>query len=234
VNSSVHFQLVVGLGNPGKQYVLTRHNLGFLTVERYLEDALQRIAALHKISSAKLLKQFGDKAWRQKYSSQFFELGNNSLTQGLNGLGVTLQESDLGAACWLLPLTFMNLSGQAVRDCSKSQGIKPSSILVIHDELDLPPATIRIKFGGGHGGHNGLRSIIEELGTADFWRLRVGVGKPNRDSGIDGADYVLSKLSLNELQPTIDVAAEALATVLNLGPQKGMQTINSIAKKEEP
>ena len=97
-----------------------------------------------------------------------------------------------GAQCRLLrPMTYMNLSGQAVAGLAHFFRIPPPSILVVHDELDLPPGTVKIKFGGGHGGHNGLRDIINRLGDRGFGRMRLGIGHPgHRDEVVD---YVLRK-----------------------------------------
>jgi PTH1 family peptidyl-tRNA hydrolase len=90
----------------------------------------------------------------------------------------------------LKPQTFMNVSGRAVGALAKFYKIEPDQILVVHDELDLPPGTAKLKLGGGHGGHNGLKDIIAHLGTRDFWRLRLGIGHPEERANV--ADYVLS------------------------------------------
>ncbi|MBZ0104592.1 MAG: aminoacyl-tRNA hydrolase [Sulfuricella denitrificans] len=117
-----------------------------------------------------------------------------------------------GQEVWLLkPATFMNRSGQAVGALSSFYKITPEEILVIHDELDLPPGEARLKKGGGHGGHNGLRDIIAHLGTADFWRLRLGIGHPGDKSQV--ADFVLHPARREE-QELIDAAIEKSLTVL--------------------
>lgn len=105
-----------------------------------------------------------------------------------------LVEGDDG---WLLkPMTFMNRSGQAVAALAGFYKIPLAQILVVHDELDLPPGTARLKQGGGHGGHNGLRSMIADLGGADFWRLRIGIGHPGHRDLV--TDYVLAKPSVED------------------------------------
>jgi len=113
------------------------------------------------------------------------------------------------------PQTFMNNSGEAVRALLRALDIAPSQLIIIHDELDLPAGTVRIKRGGGHGGHNGLRSIIDALATQDFIRVRVGIGRPPGRQ--DSADYVLAQLkpaALEEAQIDAQCAADAaLATV---------------------
>lgn len=100
---------------------------------------------------------------------------------------------------WLLkPTTFMNASGRSVGAIAKFYKIPPESILVIHDELDLPPGTVKLKKGGGHGGHNGLKDIAAQLGTPDFWRLRLGIGHPGDKNAV--ANYVLKDPTRDEMR----------------------------------
>ncbi len=136
-------RLIVGLGNPGRDYEDTRHNAGFWFVD-----------ALARQQSVALEKQ-----------SRFFgEAGRMNLA---------------GQPIWLLkPTTFMNRSGQATAALAGFYRIVPSAVLVVHDELDLLPGTARLKHGGGHAGHNGLKDIQARLGSSDFWRLRLGIGHP--------------------------------------------------------
>lgn len=116
-------------------------------------------------------------------------------------------------ACWLLlPQTFMNRSGQAVSALARFYRIAPEEMLVVHDELDLPPGALRLKFGGGLGGHNGLKDIVTHLGTQDFWRLRIGIGHPGDRAKV--VDYVLKK-PRGEERLLID---EALARALDAWP----------------
>jgi PTH1 family peptidyl-tRNA hydrolase len=117
-----------------------------------------------------------------------------------------------GSDLWLLkPMTFMNLSGQAVVALARFYKIMPNEILVVHDELDLPPGSARFKQGGGHGGHNGLKDIIAKLGTPDFWRLRLGIGHPGERTEV--VNYVLKKPRAEE-QSEIDQAMVAALAVL--------------------
>ena len=147
-------RLIVGLGNPGREYQATRHNAGFWWVERVADSR-----------GASLVPE-----------KKFHGLA----------LRLHLAQHEL----WLLePQTYMNRSGQAVAALAGFYRIPPGEILVIHDELDLPPGDARLKKGGGHGGHNGLRDIVAHLGTADFWRLRLGIGHPGDKTQV--ADYVL-------------------------------------------
>jgi PTH1 family peptidyl-tRNA hydrolase len=166
-------RLVVGLGNPGKEYERTRHNAGFWLVERF---AAASGVALRK---------------DPKY-------------QALVGR--------MEAGAWLLlPQSFMNSSGRAVQMLAGFFKVKPEEILVVHDELDFPPGTARIKQGGGIAGHNGLKDISQRIGSHDYWRLRLGVGRP--PAGTEGGDYVLHKPSAEE-RAAIDASIENALGVL--------------------
>ena len=147
-------RLIVGLGNPGREYESTRHNVGFWWVEE--------LARAQKLNF--------------KSDSKFHGLTARGQVQG--------HEIML-----LMPQTFMNHSGRAVGALAQFFKIEPAEMLVIHDELDLPPGVARLKMGGGHGGHNGLKDIIAHLGTKDFWRLRIGIGHPGDRAEV--SNYVL-------------------------------------------
>lgn len=147
-------RLIVGLGNPGREYENTRHNAGFWWVDEYARS-----------------QNLGFRS-----EAKFHGLAARS---HVNGHEVLL----------LKPQTFMNVSGRAVGALAQFYKIAPAEILVVHDELDLPPGSAKLKMGGGHGGHNGLKDIIAHLGTKDFWRLRLGIGHPGERSEV--ANYVL-------------------------------------------
>lgn len=136
-------RVIVGLGNPGREYEATRHNAGFWWVDEFARN--NRIAF--------------------KAESKFHGLAAHAELHG--------HEFYL-----LKPQTFMNVSGRSVGALAQFYKIEPAQILVVHDELDLPPGSAKLKLGGGHGGHNGLKDIIAHLGTRDFWRLRIGIGHP--------------------------------------------------------
>jgi len=155
-------KLFVGLGNPGEQYVETRHNVGFWWIDF--------IGQNHKLSLKNSKKYFGEFSKHNEDGEVFF----------------------------LKPSTFMNDSGKSVQALAKFYKIEPEEILVIHDELDIQPGTAKLKLGGGHGGHNGLKSIQTFLGSNNFWRLRIGVGHPGDKSKVIG--YVLNKPSKIEMQ----------------------------------
>jgi PTH1 family peptidyl-tRNA hydrolase len=195
-------RLLVGLGNPGKEYERTRHNAGFWLVERF---AASSGVALRK---------------DPKY-------------QALVGR--------MASGAWLLlPQSFMNSSGRAVQMLAGFFKIQPEEILVVHDELDFPPGTARIKQGGGIAGHNGLKDISQRIGSHDYWRLRLGVGRPTETAEM--ADYVLHKPSLEEKQAidaAIDNALALLPQLISGDMQGAMQKLHSQDKpapapKKEP
>jgi peptidyl-tRNA hydrolase, PTH1 family len=181
-------RLIVGLGNPGKEYERTRHNAGFWLVERF---ASSKGIALRKDGKFKAL------------------------------VGRIEGSSAANAAWLLLPQSFMNASGQPVQMLAGFFRIKPDEILVIHDELDFPPGVAKMKQGGGIAGHNGLKDISQRIGSHDYWRLRIGVGKPPADS--EGADYVLQKPPAEE-RAAIDSVIEKALAVLPLCLAGDMQT----------
>ncbi len=157
-------KLIVGLGNPGRQYASTRHNVGQWYVE-----------ALARRNEIQLKTEKSSYGW----------LGRGLIEHHQVRL--------------LIPSTFMNLSGQAVQAVVSFYKITVDEILVAHDELDLDVGTARLKKGGGHGGHNGLRNIIQSLGNnKDFYRLRIGIGHPGHKDQVTG--YVLGKPSIAEQQ----------------------------------
>ena len=127
-----------------------------------------------------------------------------------------------------IPLTYMNDSGQAVAGLVRRLGVEPEQIVIVHDELDLPPAVLRVKFGGGLAGHNGLRLIKQHLHTEEFARVRIGVGKP--PSKERGADHVLSKVSKREreaMDVTIEEAADAVERIVTDGIEAAMNRYNT-------
>ena len=184
-------KLIVGLGNPGKEYAASRHNAGFMVIEKLLES----FPAGRFTESAS--------ASSRVFSGKY------------RGKPLVLQ----------MPLTYMNVSGQAVAPLSRRLGINPAEILVISDDLDLPLGQLRIRKGGSDGGHNGLKSIISELQSADFKRLRIGIG---RDGKV--VDHVLSPFTAEE-QPLWDEAvlkgSEAVIEILKSGLSREMNHYNT-------
>ena len=135
-----------------------------------------------------------------------------------------------GRDVWLLkPTTFMNLSGKAVAALARFYKIEPEAILVVHDELDVPPGQLRLKQGGGHGGHNGLRDIDAQLGSREYLRLRIGIGHPGVSREV--SNYVLSKASPDDqrhIDSAIDEALRALPQILQGELQPAMNRLHSI------
>jgi PTH1 family peptidyl-tRNA hydrolase len=144
--------------------------------------------------------------------------------QGFYGVGRAAGEE----VTVLLPQTFMNRSGASVAPACQSLGIAPGDLIVVHDEIDLPFGTLRIKVGGGHGGHNGLRSICGALGHGEFVRMRLGVGRP--PAGGDVSAYVLSRFASGErplLEGYLNAAGDALEVLLRRGPIEAMNAYNN-------
>lgn len=144
--------------------------------------------------------------------------------QGFYGVGRLAGEE----TTVLLPQTFMNRSGASVAPACQSLGVPPGDLIVVHDEIDLPFGTLRIKVGGGHGGHNGLRSITEALGHGNFVRMRLGVGRP--PAGGDVSGYVLNRFASSErtqLEAYLDAATDALEFLLRRGPAEAMNAFNN-------
>jgi len=191
-------RLVVGLGNPGKEYERTRHNAGFWLVERF--------AAANGIA-----------------------LRKDPKFQALVG-----RHEASGA--WLLePQSFMNASGRAVQMLAGFFKIKPEEILVVHDELDFPPGVAKMKQGGGIAGHNGLEDISQRIASHDYWRLRIGVGKPPADA--EGADYVLQRPPAEEraaIDSVIEKALEVLPLCLAGDMQGAMHKLHTEEKPPAP
>jgi PTH1 family peptidyl-tRNA hydrolase len=136
-----------------------------------------------------------------------------------------------GQAVLAKPQGFMNLSGQVATSLRGFYKVEPAEIVVVHDEVDLPFGDVRIKKGGGHGGHNGVRDVIAKLGTADFVRVRVGVGRP--PEGWDTADYVLGKYSAAEaaeVPAIVDRAADAVERIAAEGVERAMQIVHSAGR----
>lgn len=164
-------KLLVGLGNPGKQYARNRHNIGFMAVED-------------------IAKAYNFTPWQARFKGQFSQ-GNIE-----------------NQKCLLLkPETYMNLSGEAVRQAAQFYKIPLEDIIVLHDEIDLAPAKIKVKTGGGNAGHNGLKSISAHMGN-DYTRVRLGVGRPQDKA--DVANYVLHDFAKSE-QAWLDDVIDAIS-----------------------
>jgi PTH1 family peptidyl-tRNA hydrolase len=181
--------LVVGLGNPGRRYRGTRHNVGWEVVDRL---------------SAR---------WDLPVSREEEE--------ALVGRGEIAGQEVLLAK----PLTYMNRSGEAVRGLVRRYGVQPQEVLVIYDDVDLPVGTIRIRPRGSSGGHHGMASVLEALGTSEIPRVRVGIGRPRGEA----AEYVLSRFSSEErplIEEAMERAADAVEAILREGMEAAMNRYN--------
>jgi PTH1 family peptidyl-tRNA hydrolase len=167
--------LIVGLGNPGREYRENRHNIGFMVIDYICKDMNIRLGRLQ--------------------------------SKSLVGSGIHHGQKLVFAK----PQTFMNLSGQSVSGLMRFYKLNPSQLLVIHDDLDLPLGTLRMRPSGGSAGQKGLGSIIEQLGTQDFPRLRMGIGRPS--GRMDAADYVLQDFNQDELDILKFVFLRAIGAV---------------------
>ena len=185
--------IIVGLGNPGIQYENTRHNAGFLTIDRLCEKMS------FEVKKAKFKSYVG--------------------------------EVNIGGKCCLVmkPQTYMNNSGEAVVEAMNFYKISIETVLVIYDDISLEPSKMRIRRKGSHGGHNGIRSIVELTGSEDFPRIKMGVGKkPHPDYNL--ADWVLSRFSDDEmkaLKTALDNACEAVEKIVSGQIDKAMNSFNS-------
>lgn len=193
--------LIVGLGNPGPAYEGTRHNLGYLVVRRVARElGLPRFR-------------------RVRHGLTTSSGGGNASGNPALGPGTIL----------LLPTTYMNRSGLAVASAlgRRPAGLGPADLIVVHDDLDLACGRLKIRLGGTSGGHRGVASIIEVLGRDDFWRVKLGIGRPPSD--LDPIDFVLARPSPDEaglLEAAVERAAEAVLVLVREGPQEAMGRYN--------
>lgn len=208
-------KIIAGLGNPGARYARTRHNFGFIFLD-YLTSACTDIF------------KFQNPEWREKF-------------------GAEICQGDLGGLklIFLKPQSFMNLSGGPVSQALQFYKVSPQSLVVVHDDIDLPMGAIRVKRSGGDGGHNGVKSIAQTVGSQDFFRIRLGVGRPivpaSSLSGGDSeraaeeglprpvADWVLSKFLKEEEGVVVDAvsrASQALQVLLAEGLESAQRRFN--------
>ena len=189
-------KLIVGLGNPGKHYENTRHNVGFMALDR--------------------LAQSAGAVWKRK--------GKSLLCECPGATKLIL----------LKPQTYMNLSGEAVREVCDYYKIATVDVLVVFDDLDLPPGQVKARLKGSAGGHNGVKSIIDQLGSSEFSRIKIGIGKA--PSGWQGKDWVLSCFSETDQKMTVEAIARAVQAAscwCDKGIAAVMNEFNSTAIKEQ-
>ncbi len=182
--------LVVGLGNPGREYERTRHNAGWLVLDE-------------------LARRHGG-SWRSKFSGSLAEVR-------LDGLRLAL----------LKPETYMNDSGRSVGAAARFFKVDPGALLVVHDDVDLEPGRLQARLGGGLAGHNGLRSLAQHLGSQDFLRLRIGVGRPGRGDRRSVSDWVLSGFApADDLDALVSRSADALEAIASEGLETAQARFN--------
>jgi len=190
-------KLIVGLGNPGEKYARTRHNAGFW----FADELARRYGGVFRAES----RHQGDMA-RVRVS-----------LEGGTEVDVLL----------LKPTTYMNKSGGSISSLANFYKVSPDEVLVAHDELDLPVGVARLKLGGGHGGHNGLRDTITTIG-ADFWRMRLGIGHPGHKDLV--YDYVLQRAPFDQeraIEIAVNNAADVLPVLLAQGAEKAMNRLHT-------
>ena len=181
---------VAGLGNPGREYEKTRHNVGWMVIDE--------LARRH------------DGSFRSKFDGQLSEIRLDDLRLGL-----------------LKPETYMNVSGKSISAAQRFFKVDPEALLIAHDDVDLESGRLQARMGGGLAGHNGLRSIAETLGTKDFLRLRIGVGRPGRGDRRPVADYVLSRFDPEQdVEALVSRAADAVETIAAEGVEPAQQRFN--------
>ena len=193
-------RLLVGLGNPGPEYVATRHNAGFWFIDAVARELRVNLAP----------------------ERSYF------------GLVARVNRSD--GQVWLLePMTFMNLSGKSVAALARFFKIEPGEIMVAHDELDLLPGQVKMKLGGSHAGHNGLKDIQAQLGSADFWRLRLGIGHPGERAEV--VNYVLRRPPADDreaIDKCIEQSVAALPLLLDGEMERALMKVHAKPPRPKP
>lgn len=209
-------ELVAFLGNYGLEYEKTRHNVAW-----YFEDSLPFAGKLN---------------WQKKFKGEIASCTPQELAQWAcdskicskkDGTPVLVPEDAPSHIYFLKPQTYMNLSGESIIEVVNFYKLKPENVMVIHDELELQPGFVSLKWSGGLGGHNGLRSTKAVLNTPDFWRLRFGIGRPDNDK-ISVADFVLSHFTQEQQELMQNVFSQTnlllVKTLLSQDPSKLIQT----------
>ncbi len=192
-------RLIVGLGNPGREYHATRHNVGFMVVDLLAQRLGARIAT---------------RAWKG-FSGR--------ARSGPGGEELVL----------LKPSTYMNLSGQSVGQALASLDLGPADLIVVYDDAHLDVGRIRLRAKGSAGGHNGMKSIIQSLGTNEFARVRVGIGGSQRDDLVDHVLRPFTRGEWSRIEPALQDAADAVETIVSAGIEAAMNRHNQSASGEE-
>lgn len=197
-------KLLVGLGNPGDKYQNTRHNMGFMVVEKFLKD-FQNTKNTIWTNDKKFKSDIAEIDWQEK-----------------NG--------EVEKLFLIKPKTYMNDSGLAVKLLIDFYKIDPSDLWIFHDEVDFPEGTLRIRFGGASAGHRGVLSIIESLGTDKFWRFRLGIGRPNETAHTGVSRYVLDDFTHEDHGKVRELLKRTTAAIemgLSEGLERSMNKYNT-------
>jgi len=190
-------RLIIGLGNPGKQYETTRHNVGFMMVDRIKENY-----------------NFSDFEFNKKFNAYISISSKPLLPLGKGGRRPDEGESNDKDKIFLAkPQTFMNNSGDSVRAILDFYKLKPEDIIVIHDDIDLQLGKYKITDSSGSAGHNGVQDVIDKISTQNFKRIRIGVENKNLRSVIDPADFVLQKFSEEELKTIENISGNIIEEI---------------------
>lgn len=207
---NTNMKLIVGLGNPGEKYVSTRHNLGFSTVEKFLKNQTPLKETLWQ----------DEKRFKSDTAKIIWQKG---------------VEKDIEVIL-VKPKTYMNLSGLAVASLAGFYKIDPEDIIIVHDELDLPLGSMKIRIGGAAAGNHGVESIIEKLGTDKFWRMRLGIGVAHDKGGVakhkvkNAEDFVIGSFTHDEAGKVRELtkkAVKALEMCLDSGMERAMNRFNT-------
>jgi PTH1 family peptidyl-tRNA hydrolase len=211
--------LVVGLGNPGTRYAGNRHNVG--------EMVVRELANRHDLGALAVSRLRMRRAAR----------GGSFTPHRSRALVDEIRLSDGGSVgprvVLAIPTTYMNESGSQVKALASFFSVGMDHLILVHDELDIPAGSVRLKRGGGEGGHNGLRSVTGALGTKDYYRVRVGIGRP--PTRIDPADFVLRDFSAaerGELPFMLDTAADAVESLVTVGLLESQQRFHAAEPKD--
>ncbi len=194
--------MVVGLGNPGPTYSFTRHNVGFLVADELARRARASWSAPRGMRADVIETRIG-------------------------AAGFGMPSAEVDRVILVKPRTFMNESGRAIGKLAAFHRVTPDHIVAVHDELDLDPGQLRLKFGGGDNGHNGLKSLRQHLGTGEFFRVRFGIGRPPGRQ--EPADYVLAQIPSSlraDIEGETSRAADAVEVLLASGLEAAQNRFN--------
>lgn len=225
--------LIVGLGNPGARYETTRHNIGYMAVDHLLDDIADKTSSAAMLLPEKSLNSliFATRLRANGTNSPSSTAPEGSASESASP-GTTISESTEPGTPVIVARanTYMNLSGDSIGAIAQEFGIPSEKIVIIHDELDLKPGQVRIKVGGGENGHNGLKSTTDNLGTRDYVRIRMGIGRPPQGTGV--VEHVLASFSEEEAETWLPQAVANAAEGAYLIATKGLSAAQNHANQK--